>query len=192
MEVNIDSAVSIIKKGGIVIYPTDTAFGIGCSIDNKQAVERLFSIKKRDKNQAVPILVDSMQMVKEYSIEVTKDIQHIMQTYWPGGLTIILPCNIYHVTSLVRGNGNTIAVRMPNHITALSIIKKIGVPIIGTSANFHGQKTPFKKEEIDDRLISLVDFVLPGICTVAKVSTIIDCSVYPWKIRREGAVKVKL
>lgn len=185
-------ASDLLREGGIVIFPTDTAFGIGCRMDREDSVRRLFEIRKRPEDKAVPILVDSIEMTQEYLEGITNDVRKLMERYWPGGLTIILPCKTDKVPSLVRGGGDTVGVRMPNYQAILEIIKGVGVPILGPSANFAGEKTPYEFEDIDKGLIALVDFVLPGECTLKQASTVIDCSVTPWKILREGGVKVEL
>ena len=81
---------------------------------------------------------------------------------------------------------------MPNHPTTLEIIKKVDVPILGPSANFHGEKTPFEFKDLDQELISLVDYVVEGKCSIKQASTVIDCSKTPWNILRQGAIKVNI
>jgi L-threonylcarbamoyladenylate synthase len=83
-------------------------------------------------------------------------------------------------------------VRMPNHETALGIISGVGTPILGPSANFHGESTPYQLSDINPQLYHLVDYVVPGICSVKKESTVIDCSVKPWKILRQGSIALDL
>ncbi|MBU4016397.1 Sua5/YciO/YrdC/YwlC family protein, partial [Patescibacteria group bacterium] len=79
----------------------------------------------------------------------------------------------------------------PNHPVTLEIIKKVSVPILGPSANFHGGATPFCFQDLDKELIKLVDFVVEGECSLKQASTVIDCSIRPWKILREGATKIE-
>jgi len=86
----------------------------------------------------------------------------------------------------------TIGVRSPNHEIMQTLIREVGVPLVGTSANFHGKKTPFKAEDLDPHLVSLVDYVVPGESFGMMASTIIDCSIKPWKIIRKGAVDVHI
>jgi len=190
---NLGKAIKILSEGGIVIFPTDTAFGIGCRIDNKSSIKRLFEIRKRPLNQATPVLVGSINMAEKYlRSPLPNNVRHIMDKYWPGALTIIYMCKTIRVPPLVRGGGKNLGVRMPNHKKTLDIIKRVGVPILGPSANFHGQTTPYKSDQIDHKLMSLVDYVLKGDCQLREVSTVIDCSVDPWKIIRQGAVKINI
>lgn len=190
MKQNVQKAIEVLNNGGIVIFPTDTAFGIGCRIDNERSVQRLFEIRKRPSTQAMSALVSSVEMAEKY-VQISEKVkEQLMKQYWPGALTIILPCDLEKVPHLVRGGGSTLGVRMPNHADLLEIIKEVGVPILGPSANFHGEKTPYSFEDLDKDLIKLVDFVLPGECSMGNVSTVIDCSQKPWKILREGAVSL--
>lgn len=187
----IKKAIEILKNGGIVIFPTDTAFGIGCRIDNKEAIERLFKIRRRPKNQAMPVLVNSLHMAESYLRNIPKEvIDQLIKSYWPGALTIVLPCKLQKVSSLVRGGEKTLGVRMPNHEITQTLISGIGVPLLGPSANFHKEKTPYTFEDLNPNLVSLVDYVVPGECSICQTSTVIDCSVWPWRILRQGAIEI--
>lgn len=191
MEDQIQEAIKVLHEGGIVIYPTDTAFAVGCRIDREVAVERLFQIRKRPKTQATPVLVDTVKMAQDYLLPIPKEvIDRLVEPYWPGALTIILYCNKVKVTALVRGGGETLGVRIPNHATARAIIRGVGMPILGPSANLHGAKTPYKMGDLDKEFIKQVDFVVSGECKIGNVSTVIDCSVKPWKVLRYGAIKL--
>lgn len=190
---NLKKGVSIVKNGGIVIFPTDTAFGIGCRIDDEKAVKKLFDIKKRSQDKPVPVLVDSIEMAEKFLGKISKDVlESLIKPFWPGALTIILYCDKKKVPSLVRGGGNTLGVRMPDNKLTLDLIKGVGVPILGPSANFSKGKTPFNKSDLDKNLIKLTDFVLSGNTKEERVSTVIDCSEKPWRILRKGAVEIKL
>ena len=113
-----------------------------------------------------------------------------MEKYWPGALTIVLPANKSRIPKLVRGGGENIGCRIPSHPAVLQIIKEVGVPILGTSANFNGEPTPYTTEDLDPKLVNLVDFVVPGLTSVHKESTVIDCTQKPWKILRQGFVEL--
>ena len=183
-----NNAIAVLNEGGIVIYPTDTAFGIGCRIDRTKAVDRLFTIRKRPLTQAMPILISSVDMALAYFDSPPLIVRHLMETYWPGALTIIYHCKKNMVYGPLLGGGNTIGLRMPNHPVALGLIEGVGVPIGGSSANFHGEKTPYTFEDLDPKLTKLVDIVVPGVCTLKLDSTVVDCTVEPYKIIRQGAV----
>lgn len=191
MNEEIKKAVEILNAGGIVIFPTDTAFGIGCRIDKVEAIKKLFEIRKRPLDMAVPVLIGSIEMAKSYIKPVPRDVKDLMNKYWPGALTIIFSCKTENVPSLVRGGGSTLGLRIPNNSIIQEIIKGVGAPILGPSANFHKEKTPYKLDEINQNLIQKVDFVVQGKTSTRNVSTVIDITKSPWKILREGAIKIE-
>ena len=186
----IANAIRVVNEGGIIIYPTDTAFGIGCRIDNEKSVDKLFRIRKRPLAQATPVLVSSATQALAY-LDAPKDIvRHLMEAYWPGALTIIARCKTELIYSPIRGGTDAIGVREPDHDIARAIIGGVGVPILGPSANFHGEKTPFTFEDLDPQLVALADFTVPGQCFAGNVSTVLDTTTYPISIKRQGAVVI--
>jgi L-threonylcarbamoyladenylate synthase len=188
---DIQKAIQVLKNGGIVIFPTDTAFGIGCRIDDEKAIKRLFTIRKRPETQATPVLVSSLAMAQNYLQSVPQEVaDKLMKPYWPGALTVVLKCKTEKIPDLVRGGTDTLGVRVPNHVTTLALINGVGIPLLGPSANFHGEATPYAFEALSKDLIEQVDFVVSGECHLRKASTVIDCTQAPWKILRQGAVEV--
>lgn len=193
MDIKIQEAVKVLKNGGIVIFPTDTAYGIGCRMDNEKSIKRLFEIRKRSESKPLLALVDSIEMAQDYLLPIPKKVtDNIIKKYWPGSVTIILNCITQKVPELVRGGGNTLGVRLPNNSQLLELIKEVGVPVVAPSANFAGEQTPFSFQDLDERLIKSSDYALEGnIDSNKKTSTIIDCTVEPWKIIRKGAVEIQ-
>ena len=192
MSKDIKKAIEVLKKGGIVIFPTDTSIGIGCRIDNKESLKRLFEVRRRPENKPLLALVDSIKMAEDYLLPIPKKVtDRLIKKYWPGPLTIVLKCKVDKVPSLVRA-GNTLGVRFPDNSELLKLIKGVGVPIVAPSANFTGAKTPFKFEDLDENLVKLVDYALEGESLLKKPSTVIDCSRKPWRTIRQGAMEIKL
>lgn len=186
---DIDNIVNILNQGGIVIFPTDTAYGIGCRIDKPEAVARLFKIRRRPETQATPALVDSIRMAKKYWLQINEEMVDLMRQYWPGALTIVYNCKKELVPELVRGKGENLGLRMPDQQALLELIGKVGVPILGPSANFHGETTPNRHNDIDQLLIKQVDAVMAGKDEeMGGVSTVVDCTVKPLKVIREGKI----
>lgn len=189
---DMQKAARIIKDGGIVIFPTDTAFGIGCCVDDADAVKRLFTLRRRDPHKATPVLASSLEMLEPYIEPVDNEvIEKLIKPFWPGGLTIVLKCKEEKIPEMVR-NGNTLGVRVPNHLTTLELLNTVGLPIIGTSANFAGGQTPYCFEDLDPELVQLVDYVLPGETFTKEASTVINVTQKPWQILRQGAVQVEM
>ncbi|HEX7041902.1 MAG TPA: L-threonylcarbamoyladenylate synthase [Patescibacteria group bacterium] len=193
MNDDIKSAIETLKNGGVGIFPTDTVFGIGCRLDDIESIKRLFKIRNRPNEKAVLAVVDSIDMAQKYLLPIPSDVKEkLMDKYWPGGLTIVLPCDTKMVPSVARGGGLTLGVRQTNHPVLLKILKEVKVPICAPSANFAGGITPKTFDEIDNNLIKLVDFAIDMPCGGNMPSTVIDCSVSPWKILRQGAVNTRI
>lgn len=194
MRDELSKAIQILKSGGIVIFPTDTAYGIGCRMDDRQAVDRLIQIRNRPDGKAFPVLVSDLSMAQNYLEPVPKKIKNeLVDKYWPGGLTLVLKCLEEKVPEKVRGSGSTLGVRAPNNKDLLFVISELGVPILGPSANFAGGITPFRVRDITDELKDAVDLVLEDDSAInpnAIASTVVDCTREPWEILRTGAVKL--
>jgi L-threonylcarbamoyladenylate synthase len=185
----LEKSIRILKQGGIVIYPTDTAYAIGCRMDNEVAVRKLYTLRQRPQAQASPVIVDSINMAENYLLSPINDIvRHLMEKYWPGGLTIVCPCKTKLVPPLVRGGSASLGLRMPKSEVALQLVRQTGVPILAPSANFHGESTPYRLEDLDKELVKLADYVVMGICQIGTVSTVLDCTSVPYRIIRQGAV----
>lgn len=193
MNKQVEDAVKILNQGGIIIFPTDTVFGIGCRIDRKEAIEKLFKLRRRPKDQAVPVLVSNIKMAQDYVYDISEEVKEkLIDKFWPGALTIILKAKQEMVPDLVRGGGENIGLRMPNNNTLINIIESTKVPILGPSANFHGEKTPYEYKDLDKKLLKLVDYVVEGECFLKKASTVIDCTKTPWEILRKGAIEINI
>lgn len=188
----IKKAIEILKSGGIVIFPTDTAIGIGCRINDEKAIKKLFKIRKRPGDKPLLALVSSVEMAQDYLLPISQEVKDkLIKPYWPGKLTIILPSRADKVSVLVRGGTDNLGVRFPDNRILLELINEVGAPVVAPSANFSGEKTPFKFEDLNPELVKQADYVLNGeVNPENNVSTIIDCSVRPWKIIRNGATKI--
>lgn len=189
-DLTVDRAIEVLKKGGVVVFPTETAYGIGCRMDDKKAVRRLIEIRRRKKGKPFLVLVSSIEMAKKYLLPFPLEVEKLMRKFWPGPLTIVYFCKKEIVPSLVRAGKETLAVRMSSHKIVLKLIEGVGTPVLGPSANFSGEKTPYKFFDLDEELTKSVDFVLKAPCGKYKrVSSVINCTQKPWQILREGAVK---
>lgn len=187
---HIQKAVEILNDGGIIIFPTDTAFGIGCKIDDHKAIERLFALRRRPITQPTPVLVSSLTMAQRYGDFTDEIIEKLVNPYWPGGLTIIVPAKD-RIDILVQKDGG-VGLRVPDHQVALKIIEGIDCALLGSSANFPGSPTPYRFEDLDPELVGLVDYVVPGQTNGSEASTVINTIVSPWQILRDGAIKVTI
>ncbi len=161
-----------IKEGKIVIYPTDTVYGIGCDI-NSDSVKRIFEIKKRNSEKPLSIAFSDFDMAKKYVFLEEKDErfikEHIHEPY-----TFIVGKK-KNVPDIVTSGKEGVGVRIIDHVVTRGIIDAVGIPIITTSANISGRKPPRSVEEIDDEIKREVDIIIDsGPCRVGKPSKIID------------------
>ena len=174
-----------IKNGAVVIFPTDTVYGIGCNPYNESAVDRIYKIKKRDKTKQLPILGYSKQILEDI-VKFDAYTNKIADKFWPGELTIVLPLKDDKLKKL-SGSENTLAVRVPKNKCALSLLKKCKL-IVGTSANISG-KEPFTNPQNIENDISKCDiFLNGGIIQNSNVSTIIKIQNKDIKILRYGNI----
>lgn len=177
---DIEAAAAILRLGGVVIFPTDTVYGIGVRFDRPKSIERIYQIKGTPKSQHFPILVSDVGQVKKIA-RITNAAAKLIDKYWPGALTIILAS---------RHRISKIGFRMPNSDLVISLIEKVGLPIIGTSANFHGKRTSNTFKWLDPKFTKLSDYVLKGECKTGIESTVVDATYDPPKILRQGAVSL--
>lgn len=187
----IREAADVIKKGGIVAFPTETVYGLGADALNAEAVEKIFIAKGRPQDNPLIIHIADISELKKYTKNVPEIAERIMDKFWPGPLTIILEKDdcIPNVTS---ANLNTVGVRMPSNEIARKLIRESGTTIAAPSANISGRPSPTDVERCIEDLDGKVDYILgEKKCDVGVESTIIDCSVYPPCILRPGGVTLE-
>jgi L-threonylcarbamoyladenylate synthase len=141
--IDIDKVVSKLQKGTVVVYPTETSYGLGCDATNQQAVDRIFAIKKRDKKKALLVIAPSIEMMMEH-VYWNETLERIANTYWPGPLTVVVKAK--PTTTIAKGilaEDHTIAFRITNHPFASTLATKLGVPLVSTSANIAGEQAPY-------------------------------------------------
>ena len=185
MTPQVKKAIQVLKSGGVLIYPTDTVYGIGCDARNTEAVKKIFALKKRSLGKGFPLIgrLDVLEKICTIPIEA----KLLIQKFWPGTLTIkINP----HSTSLISPQvleDNSIAIRIPNHPFVLELLKHLDFPIVSTSVNISGEPSPTKFSEIKIK----ADLNIEGDKFVQGIpSTLIDFRQKPFKIIRQGAVKI--
>lgn len=187
----LNEASEIIKKGGIVAFPTETVYGLGANAINEEAVKKIFVAKGRPQDNPLIIHVASKN-IKEYVKEIPEVAIKVMDKFWPGPITIILFKKdiIPNVTS---ANLDSIGVRMPDNKVAQEIIKRAGVPIAAPSANISGRPSPTDLERCVEDLNGKVDYIIGGEkCNVGVESTILDCTVDPPMVLRPGGITLEM
>lgn len=181
----IEKASKIISQGGIVIFPTDTVYGIGCDPYNKASVEKIYRIKSRDIIKSVPILTYSAEAAERIA-QFDQLAKKIVKKFWPGPLTLILKVTDEKIKKSLNLE-NKIAVRVPNHRCTLELLKKCNY-LVGTSANISGDLPHTNPEECLEKMQDYDIFVDGGIITSNGESTIIEIENEEIKIVREGSL----
>jgi len=175
-------AAFILKKGGLVVFPTETVYGIGANLLNSKSIERLCSIKKRPKGKLFSIHVADKSKIELFSDDIPVAAYKLIDKFWPGPLTIILKSKEKDI--------RTVGLRMPNNRIALDLISAAEVPIVAPSANIAGKSAP---KTLDEALMDLdgkVDVAIDGRKTILGVSSsVVDLTVSPPEVVREGVIK---
>ncbi|MCK4476924.1 threonylcarbamoyl-AMP synthase [Candidatus Bathyarchaeota archaeon] len=185
---NVRAAAEIVKKGGLIVYPTDTVYGLGCDPFNISAVEKLIRVKgTRDK--PLPILAYSLNDIERVA-ELSEKARRIGEKFWPGPLTLILPKK--RSSDIITFSLTTIGVRIPNHKVALKLIGLSGGLLIGTSANKTGVQPPSNAAEAYEQLNGKVDVILDGgMVKLGVPSTILDLTCERLEVLRNGPVNLE-
>lgn len=176
-------AAKVLARGGTVVYPTETVYGIGASIYILEAVEMIFEIKGRGRDMPLSVAVSSFEMIERIA-QIDEDEMPLLRKVLPGPVTVLVEKSP-DLSDLVTAGSNLVGIRFPDHPMALELIEMAG-PITSTSANLTGQKPPSSLEELDPKIASEVDLILNGgRSKYAQPSTLVDLAAR--KVIREGA-----
>lgn len=182
----IEKTFQVIKKGGIVVFPTDTVYGIGCNPYNANAVEKIYEIKSREKIKSLPVLAYSLDTVKEIA-RIDAFTEKIIKKYWPGPLTLILELTDKKLKKSLNLD-NKIAVRIPDSKCTLKLLEKCRL-LVGTCANISGSPSCTDPKECLKNITNYDVFLNGGTITSKGESTIIEIENEEIKIIRKGVLK---
>jgi len=182
----IRKSVEIIENGGVIIFPTDTVYGIGCNPYDANAVKKIYQIKSREKTKSLPVLASSIEIVKQITI-IDEFTEKIVKKYWPGPLTLILKLKDKNLKKSLNLE-DKIAVRIPNSVCTLKLLNKCNL-IVGTSANVSGDSSFTNPQECMKNVKNYDVFVDGGTITSKGESTIIEIENEKIHVIREGALK---
>ena len=191
MKVNCDNdgikkVVEIFKNGGVMVFPTDTVYGIGCDPYNENAIKKIYEIKSRDKIKSLPVLAYSIDIVKQI-VMMDKLTEKIVEKYWPGPLTLILKLKDQKLKKSLNLE-EKIAIRIPNSECTLKLLKECNL-LVGTSANVSGDSSFTDPQKCIEKLKNYDAFVDGGTITSKGESTIIEIENEKIHVIREGALK---
>ncbi len=180
---SVAEAAKVLVGGGVVVYPTETVYGIGASIYIPEAVERVFEIKRRERGMPLSVAVASFEMMEQVA-SISEDDLALLRKVLPGPVTVLVEKDP-DLPDTVTAGSPLVGIRFPDHPMALELIGMAG-PITSTSANLSGQKPPASIEELDPKIAKKVDFVLDGgRSRFAQPSTLVDLEAR--RVIREGA-----
>lgn len=170
------SIIDVFHQGGIIAYPTEAVFGLGCDPDNEQAIKKLLALKKRSKAKGLILLAANYSQVLPYIDDslIPQDKRYAILSRWPGHVTQILPAN-KNISPLISGDFDTVAIRISNHPDIVKLCQQTGKPIISTSANLSGEPTANTWQEVLQQFPTQLDYILKGqTLGLKKPSTIIN------------------
>lgn len=172
--INLKEPAQIIQEGGIVIFPTETVYGIGVNGLNETAIKKLYEVKQRPTNKPISLLVNSIEMIEKVAKDITEIEYDLIKRFLPGPLTIVLKKKDI-VPDIVTAGFNTIGIRMPENEIALKLIEYAGVPIATPSANISGRPSGTNLKEIMKDFNDKVDYFIDGgISKIGVASTIVQ------------------
>ncbi len=184
----VTEAADVVKKGGMLVFPTRTLYGIGVDAFNQSAVNRIFKVKQRSACKPVSVLVKSIKDITSLAAEVPSAAIKFMNAFWPGNLTIVFAARPDVPSNLTAGTGK-IGIRIPEHPVAVSLVAALDCPLTGTSANLSGKPGVDCIEGLPSEIINSVDRVInSGQLKGGIGSTVVDVTTDPPTIIREGEV----
>lgn len=187
----IKKAVGILRSGGLVAFPTETVYGLGADARNEQAILKIFAVKNRPKQNPLIVHIRSTDELYEWAAEIPPEAYQLAERFWPGPLTLILK-KAKHVLACLTGGQDTVALRMPQHPIAQSLLQSFNGGIAGPSANRYTHVSPTQACHVREELGQKVDLILDGgACEVGLESTIVNLSGSEPEILRPGCITSK-
>jgi len=187
----IKKAAKVIRKGGLVAFPTETVYGLGADVFNVKAVKKIFEVKNRPFNDPLIVHIAHKEDIFEIAKEIEKRALILIEKFWPGPLTIVLKRS-FRIPDLVTAGLDTVAIRMPSHPVALSLIKESKTAIVAPSANLFGRPSPTTAKHVLEDLKDKIDLIIDaGKTPLGVESTIVDLTKRPVSILRLGGVSLE-
>jgi len=178
----------ILRREGIIAYPTDTFYGLGANCFSKDAIQRIYQLKGRKLSKPLSVVVSDIEMMREVVIDIPPVFWQITDKFWPGPLTIILKASAKFPADLL-GTGASIGIRLPDLPWLRKLVSETGIPITATSANISGEREVSHIEEVRETFYGKVDLIVDGGKTRGNLpSTVIDMTSESPKVLREGAI----
>lgn len=191
-EEELEHVIDTLNHDGLVIFPTDTVYGIGCNCFSERAIEKLYEIKQRASYKPINVLTDTKEKIYQVVDSINEKENTLIDTYMPGALTVILNKNT-KVPGILTSNLDTIGVRIPNDEIALKILSSVNYPLATTSANISGKQDGIKIEDFINEFDGKVDIIIDGgVTELKKSSTIVRVEDNYIDVIREGNIKIDI
>lgn len=185
---SIERAVAILRDGQVIAFPTDTVYGVGAHGFIASAIERLYELKGRERQKAIPLLIARIEDLTMVAVGIPAVTWKLAERFWPGPVTLVLP-KAAKVLDVLTAGGNSVAVRIPGHDVTLQLIAALGAPLAATSANLSGQSEVVTAEETQAIFGTQLALILDGgRCPGGIPSTVVDVTKFPPRILRRGAL----
>jgi L-threonylcarbamoyladenylate synthase len=188
-EDTLQRALTVLRSGGLVAFPTDTVYGVGSLAFDGPAIESIYAAKDRPVEKAIPILIGDMEELDEVGIDIPTSALRLASRFWPGPLTILVPKRPNLPESVSASS--TVGVRVPDHEVARNLLRAAG-PMAVTSANISGKSSPVSAREVFEQLGGRIPLIIDGGQTPGGVpSTLVDCTTPELTILREGSLRLE-
>lgn len=187
----LEICAELLREGRLTAVPTETVYGLCANGLNAEAVAEIFAVKGRPENKPLSLMVAGKEDAKTLCHDIPEAAYVLMDAFWPGPLTIVLPAK-EHIPSVVLAGGNTVGLRCPAHPLTIELLKKCGFPLAGPSANPSGKPAPVSAGEVLAYFNGKIPAVLDGgTCENGEASTILDMSVTPYRVLRQGTLSME-
>lgn len=184
----IEQVADVLIAGGIIGYPTETIYGIGCSAFDAEAVERIYRLKGRDRQKTMILIAGDIVQVSELVKSIPVSAEKLIDSFWPGPLTLIFEASS-RLHEFAFGKSKTIAVRIPDCTICLELIRETGFPLVSTSANISGQDAAVAAQQVAEAFGDQLDVIIDGGPSPERApSTLVDITRTPARIVRRGAI----
>jgi L-threonylcarbamoyladenylate synthase len=184
-------SLSLLRRGDVIAIPTDTVYGVASDGFNPNAIEKLFVVKGRSWDKQIPLLLADAADLELVAVNISREAKALADKLWPGGLTLVVHAR-ENVPGILRAEGDTVAVRVPDHQVPRTLVRSLGRPLAATSANASGGPNPSTAHEVDLQLGGKIGLIVDGgIVGTGSPSTVVDVSVTPPRVLRAGALRIE-
>ncbi len=184
----LERALERLRRGEVIAIPTDTVYGVAADGLNPAAIEKLYEAKRRPRDKAIPLLLASEAALDQVAAEIPPGARALAARFWPGALTLVVAAR-EAVPSVLRAEGRSVAVRVPDHPIPRELARALGRPLAATSANISGGRDPSTAQEVEEQLAGRIALVLDGGPVGTGIpSTVVDLTTVPPRITRVGAI----